>query len=120
MDYFDSGSQARSLLKEGEDEEDYDSRRPSTEEIWAMVYQLSAAVAYCYDPNKQLGIMEDNDINEGDRNRARSSVVYHRDIKPQNSKYGYKQYARAAYVLNTTCSPSSRESRELFREIETL
>lgn len=54
----------------------------TTEDVWAIVYQLSAAVAYCHDPEKRLRAAEDDD--ENDEHTMRPTIVYHRDIKPQN------------------------------------
>lgn len=52
-----------------------------TEDVWAIFYQLSAAIAYCHDPKKNLRDVEDE---ENDDFTMRPTIVYHRDIKPHN------------------------------------
>ena len=49
--------------------------------MWAIAYQLSAAVAYCHDAKKRLRVVPDD---ESDHLSMGRSVVLHRDIKPQN------------------------------------
>ena len=51
------------------------------EEVWAIMYQLSAAVAYCHDPKKKLRDIEDD---ESEGHGMKPAQVLHRDIKPHN------------------------------------
>ncbi|KAL8733971.1 MAG: hypothetical protein Q9166_001732 [cf. Caloplaca sp. 2 TL-2023] len=76
MEYFEDGS--LDSLKNSDD-----SRRPkvSQDQVWAIVYQLSAAIAYCHDPEKKLREIE---ADEGIEDSMRPTPIYHRDIKPQN------------------------------------
>ena len=48
--------------------------------VWAIMYRLSAAVAYCHDPKKKLTDVED------DESEVKASQVLHRDIKPHNGR----------------------------------
>lgn len=52
------------------------------DDVWAIAYQLSSAVAYCHDPTKNIKVTADDGSSE---QSLHSKIVYHRDIKPQNS-----------------------------------
>ena len=53
--------------------------------VWAIIFQLSGAVAYCHNREKKVSSI---DYGEDDEHIMGSSEVYHRDIKPQNGEFG--------------------------------
>jgi serine/threonine protein kinase len=60
---------------------------PSQQQVWSIVYQLSAAIAYCHSGlyRLQSGATA---IEKTDKLGLPRTQVLHRDVKPRNGAFG--------------------------------
>ena len=64
---------------------------PSQQQVWSVIYQLSAAIAYCHFGlyRLQSGATA---IEKTDKLGLLRSQVLHRDVKPRNGGFGIETY----------------------------